>query len=144
MEGGFLVLLLGANLTAALLGMLAVGWYNGIYTPLKRITAFAVVPGAIVGALPPAIGWVAGGQSLGDMRLLALGFFFFMWQIPHFWILTVRCGSDYQAARIPSLTAIFSSAQLARITFGTGWRPRQPRPSCCLSFAPLVLLPSSG
>ncbi len=116
-ESGFLVLILGTNLTTGLLGLLAVAWYNGLYTPLKRVTAFAVVPGSLIGAIPPAMGWVAGGQPLLDPRCLALSFFFFIWQIPHFWLLLFKYGSDYEQAGFPSLSGLFTRGQLARLTF---------------------------
>lgn len=116
-EAGFLVLLLGTNLTTGLLGLLAVAWYNGLYTPLKRVSAFAVVPGSLIGAIPPAMGWVAGGQPLLDPRCLALSFFFFIWQIPHFWLLLFKYGPDYEQAGFPSLSGLFSRNQLARLTF---------------------------
>ena len=73
---GFLVLLLAHNLTSALLGALALAWYNGFYTPLKRVSAFAVVPGSLIGALPPAIGWTAAGGNVSDPTVLALAFVF--------------------------------------------------------------------
>ena len=99
------------------LGILTAIWYNGIYTPLKRVTPFAVVPGAVIGALPPAVGWTAGGGNLMEPQLWALLFFFFIWQIPHFWLLLLHFGKDYEEAGFPSLTAKFSPPQLARITY---------------------------
>jgi protoheme IX farnesyltransferase len=108
--------LLGAPL-AALLGLLTVAWYNGVYTGLKRVTAFAAIPGGVVGAIPPVIGWVSGGGSVLDPRILAVAFFFFVWQVPHFWLLLMRIGPDYERAGLPSLTAVFSRRQLARVTF---------------------------
>ena len=65
-------------------------WYNGIYTPLKRKTAFAVVPGSVIGAIPPMVGYVAAGGSALDPQILAFAFFMFMWQIPHFWLLIMK------------------------------------------------------
>lgn len=100
-----------------LLGGLALAWYNGVYTYLKRVTAFAVVPGALIGALPPIIGFVAGGGNAADPRILLVATFFFVWQIPHFWLLLLVCGREYERAGLPALTAMFSGPQLRRITF---------------------------
>jgi len=115
--GGFLLLWLVHNLAAALIGAFAVAWYNGVYTYLKRVWAFAVVPGALIGALPPVIGWAAAGGRPADPRALALAFFFFIWQVPHFWLLLFAFGTDYEKAGLPSLTKLFSRRQLARLTF---------------------------
>jgi protoheme IX farnesyltransferase len=112
---GTLVLLLAGSAFAPLLALGAVLWYNGFYTPLKRKTAFAAVPGALVGAIAPAIGWAAGGGGLSDPRLFALCFFFFMWQVPHFWLLLLDRGKEYEQAGLPSMTGIFTEAQLRRI-----------------------------
>ena len=110
-------LLLTEGLWAATAGLAAVALYNGLYTPLKRVTAFAAVPGALVGMLPPAIGWTAAGAAWDDPRLLALAFFFFGWQVPHFWLLLLRRGDEYVAAGLPSLTQTIGRAALARLTF---------------------------
>ena len=114
---GALVLFLGTNWMALALGLLAVVWYNGIYTYLKRRTAFAVVPGSLIGSIPPAVGWVAGGGGLLEPQALMIAFFFFIWQVPHFWLLLLLHGDDYERAGFPSLTTVFSIEQLARITF---------------------------
>ena len=84
---GSLILLLGANYLALVFGLLNLVWYNFIYTLLKRRTPFAIVPGSLVGAIPPAIGWAAAGGSLLDPQIIIIAFFFFIWQIPHFWLL---------------------------------------------------------
>ena len=114
---GCLVLYFGPGLLTLLVGLSTVVWYNLIYTPLKKVTAFAVVPGSMVGALPPLAGWVAGGGSLTDPRALALGFFFFMGQIPHFWLLLLKLGKQYEGAGLPSLTQLFTDEQIKRLTF---------------------------
>jgi len=117
MAAGLLLIFTAGGWTAALFGFLAVLWYNGVYTHLKRITAFAAVPGALVGALPPAIGWISAGGSFIDPKLLALGFIFFMWQVPHFWLLILRHGSEYEHAGLPSLTRVMGRDQIARTTY---------------------------
>jgi protoheme IX farnesyltransferase len=117
MSSGTIVLFLTGTLAAPLLGLAAVFWYNGFYTWLKSRSAFAAIPGALVGAIPPAIGWIAGGGSLLDQRLAVLSFFFFMWQVPHFFIHLLAFGKEYEEAGLPSLTAVFTTAQLDRLTF---------------------------
>ena len=116
-SAGYSILYLTGGLVPALLGLLAMGWYNGIYTPLKRMTAFAVVPGSVIGALPPAIGWAAAGGEVNSPALLALCFVFFIWQVPHFWLLALRHNNDYAAAGLPTLSKHFSPQQIFRLIF---------------------------
>ncbi len=114
---GLILAVYAAGAKAAVLGFIAVFWYNGVYTRLKRITAFASLPGAVVGMIPPAIGWASAGGVLLDVRLTAVCFVFFMWQVPHFCLLMLRHGEEYERAGLPSLTKAMSRAQIARITF---------------------------
>ena len=103
------------------LGLLAVLWYNGVYTPLKRKTAFAVIPGALLGALGPMIGFSAGGGEALDPYILTVGAFFWVWQIPHFWLLALQFGREQDQAGLPSPMRVFAPAQLVRITFAWIW-----------------------
>ena len=127
------------GLTALLLGLFAVLWYNLLYTYLKRKSAFAICPGALVGVIPPAIGWVAGGGVLSDPRLWALGFLFFMWQMPHFWLLMLDCGKEYEKAGLPCLSTIFPQGQLRRIIFH--WIVALAVSSLCISLYGLADAP---
>jgi protoheme IX farnesyltransferase len=114
---GSMILILLTNLLTLGLGLLNLVWYNLVYTLLKRRTPFAIVPGSLVGAIPPAIGWAAAGGLLLDPQIIIIAFFFFIWQIPHFWLLLLVMDQDYQQAGFPTLTQIFNHAQLSRITF---------------------------
>ena len=114
---GALVLFFGAGDLTLALGLFAILWYNLIYTPLKQKTAFAAVPGALVGAVPPALGWVTGGGEILDPRIGGLALFFFIWQIPHFWLLLLDSSEDYEKAGLPSITKTFSREQIRRILF---------------------------
>jgi len=114
---GLLTLLLTGRLVAPFLGLFAVLWYNGLYTMLKRKSAFALIPGSLVGIIPPAIGWVSARGSFSDPGLIALCFFFFLWQVPHFWLLILRHGKEYENAGLPSLSTVFTRTQLVRIIF---------------------------
>jgi protoheme IX farnesyltransferase len=114
---GSIVLYCGAGDPPLALGLFAVLWYNLVYTPLKQKTAFAAVPGALVGAIPPVLGWVAGGGSMFDPRIWGVALFFFVWQVPHFWLLLLDVSKDYEKVRLPSITKIFSAEQIKRIVF---------------------------
>lgn len=114
---GSVLIYSGGNIKAVLIGLFTVLWYNGVYTYSKRITAFAVVPGALTGALPPLIGWVAAGGGIWDKPIIFLEFLFFTGQIPHFWLLILKYGEEYKKANIPTLTNIFTSEQINRLTF---------------------------
>jgi heme o synthase len=115
--GGALTLLLAHGPRCALLGLGAMAWYNLVYTPLKRVSAFAAVPGALLGALPPAVGWTAAGGNLGDPGLLAICGVLFLWQVPHFWLLLSLHAESYAQGGLPSLLQVFGPRRLARLTF---------------------------
>ncbi|MGQ9590491.1 MAG: UbiA family prenyltransferase, partial [Planctomycetota bacterium] len=86
-----------------------------VYTYGKRVWAFAAVPGALVGAIPPAVGWTAAGGSLADGGVLALALFFFLWQVPHFWFLLLAFARDYDAAGLPSPVERVGEEALVRL-----------------------------
>jgi protoheme IX farnesyltransferase len=118
LAGLFLLSSVKTNATALLiLGIVAIFWYNGVYTYLKRITAFAVVPGALIGAIPPCMGYAAAGGTLFDTTILLVALFFFIWQIPHFWLLLLMLGHEYEAAGLPTVTEKLAEQQLGKITF---------------------------
>jgi len=114
---GFLILLYGANITAGFIGLLTLLWYNGIYTPLKRKTVFAVLAGAFVGAFPPLIGWSAAGGNIFDKEILMIAALMFIWQVPHFILLLLKYGKEYEVAGFSVLTTYLSEKQLRKVIF---------------------------
>ena len=110
--GGLVILMYESNWVCLLLGLLNLFWYNGIYTWLKRKTAFAVVPGAMAGVIPILMGWTAMDGKITDPAALFLAFFIFTWQIPHFWMLTLKYGHEYHNAGFPVLTDLFTEFQI--------------------------------
>ena len=114
---GSVLLLITTNVMTFAVGIFTFFWYNGVYTPLKRKSAFAIIPGALVGALPPVAGWAAAGGNIADIRIIIIASYFFIWQIPHFWLLLMLYGSDYEKGGFPTLNKVFEKEQLKRITF---------------------------
>jgi protoheme IX farnesyltransferase len=98
---GCTVLFAAGGLPPVLLGLAAVAWYLAVYTPLKRRTPLALLLGALCGAVPPLIGWCLAGGDPTDFRIITLAGLFFLWQIPHFWLLQKRYADDYRRAGIP-------------------------------------------
>ena len=85
------------NLNSALIGLASLLIYGFVYTPLKKISSIAVLVGALPGALPCLIGWVAAtdGFEIGGWILFAIQF---IWQFPHFWAIAWLAHEDYTKA----------------------------------------------
>lgn len=83
------------NLYAAILGLLAYVSYAFVYTPMKRISPWAVLVGAFPGAISPMLGAIAVTGEFG-MLPGALFFVQFVWQFPHFWAIAWISHEDYQ------------------------------------------------
>jgi len=92
------------NLQSALIGLFSLFLYGFIYTPLKKINSVAVLVGAIPGALPCLIGWVAATDefSIGGWILFGIQF---IWQFPHFWAIAWLAHQDYTKAGFKLLPA---------------------------------------
>jgi len=92
------------NLSSALVSAFSLFLYAFIYTPLKKINSIAVLVGALPGALPCLIGWVAGNDdfSLGGWVLFGMQF---LWQFPHFWAIAWVAHADYTKAGFKLLPA---------------------------------------
>lgn len=114
---GSSVLFYSFGTVTATLGLFNIVWYNLIYTYLKRQTAFAVVPGSLTGAIPVLMGWTAAGGFILESGILFIAFFIFIWQIPHFWLLMLKYGKDYEAAGFPTINQAISSANLKKIIY---------------------------
>jgi heme o synthase len=85
------------NLNSALVGAASLLIYGFVYTPLKKVNSIAVLMGAIPGALPCLIGWVAATNNfeIGGWVLFAIQF---LWQFPHFWAIAWLAHEDYTIA----------------------------------------------
>lgn len=85
---------LGSNALAGVLTAVTVVTYVLLYTPLKKVTPWSTEIGAIPGALPPLIGWVAAEGSIGWVGLFLFGVLF-AWQLPHFMAISWLYREDY-------------------------------------------------
>ncbi|WP_022669227.1 UbiA family prenyltransferase [Desulfospira joergensenii] len=95
------------------LGVLALVCYNGLYTPMKKKSLLAIVPGALSGMLPPLIGWSAGGRSILDPEILLIMTIMGVWQIPHFFLLLLKSNRpDFGEVPYPSFSERFSGVGL--------------------------------
>ncbi len=112
-----LLLLSRFGITPVLLGAINLLLYNGLYTPMKIRNSFAVLPGGLVGAIPPVIGWTAAGGPLFHPNILYIAALMFMWQLPHFWLLIVRYGKEYEAAGFSTLKRYLDDHQIKRLIF---------------------------
>ena len=92
---GLATLFVGTNCTTAALGAATLGLYTLAYTPMKQRTPLNTWVGAVVGAIPPVMGWTAGGGAMMSLEAATLGAALFLWQMPHFFALSWMYRLDY-------------------------------------------------
>jgi protoheme IX farnesyltransferase len=96
-------------LTAAW-GLVALGSYLFVYTPLKTRTTLCTFIGAFPGALPPLLGWTAARNEVGIEALVLFGILF-LWQFPHFHAIASLYRDDYERAGIRMLPVVEPSGR---------------------------------
>ena len=109
------------NLKVAILAAVSIFLYTAIYTPMKLISPLSVFVGAIPGAFPFMIGWVAATNEIG-IEALTLFLMQFFWQFPHFWSIGWSQNSDYEKAGFKMLpTGRKDKSTSAQILFYSIW-----------------------
>ncbi len=113
--GSACLLLLGP--IPLMLGLLNLLLYNGLYTWLKPRSSFSLLPGGLVGAIPPVIGWTAAGGAINQPEILFVATLMFLWQMPHFWLLIIRYGKEYEEAGFATFRKNLDDYQIKRLVF---------------------------
>ena len=109
------------NLKVAILAAVSIFLYTAIYTPMKLISPLSVFVGAIPGAFPFMIGWVAATNDIG-IEALTLFLMQFFWQFPHFWSIGWSQNSEYEKAGFKMLpTGRKDKSTSAQILFYSIW-----------------------
>jgi protoheme IX farnesyltransferase len=107
------ILAITINPLTALLGAIAHATYVLVYTPLKRISPWALEVGAIPGAIPPLMGWTAATGALALPGWFLFGILFF-WQIPHFLAIAIYLEEDYRRGGFKVLSVVRGQKTSAR------------------------------
>lgn len=130
---GTLYLGLAMHPLAGLLAALAVVLYAFIYTPLKKISAYNTLIGAVPGALPVLVGWSAatGGLELQGWLLFLI---LFLWQLPHFMAIAWLCKDDYARAGMKMVTVLDpggTTAAVQAVVYALALLPVSLAPPLC-------------
>jgi protoheme IX farnesyltransferase len=97
---GFGLLIVWTNWLTAGLGLLSYVWYVAVYGIAKRTTPLSTIIGGVCGALPPVAGYTAVTGQL-DMTALLLFALLMVWQLPHFYAISIFRRDDYKQAKLP-------------------------------------------
>lgn len=127
---GCIVLSAGVNPVVCVSALATCLIYVLAYTPLKRCTSLCTTVGAIPGAMPPVLGWLAGGGGVG-VELVSLFALFFTWQFPHFLAIGWIYRDDYERAGLKMLPSYRDS----------GYRAGVVALIYAIAFVPVSLLP---
>lgn len=128
---GVAILALKVNLLTAALGLASAALYLGVYTPMKRLSPFNTLVGAVPGAIPALMGWAAGAGRLDEGAWTLFGIVF-LWQLPHFLAIAWLYREDYARAGFRMLT----------LGDDLGGRTARQAVAYCLGLLPLSLLPA--
>jgi protoheme IX farnesyltransferase len=120
-----------STLLAFVVGAITAAIYVLVYTPLKRVTPWCVAAGAIVGALPPVMGWTAASGTI-ETGAIALFVIMFVWQLPHFLAIAWIYREEYANARM----------SVVKLTDVPGTRTTRHIVWLNLFLVPLTLLPA--
>ena len=94
---GTSLLYIGTDPVTTALGLSNIGLYAGLYTYMKPRSIYNTWVGAVVGAIPPVMGWTAAtGGSIMDLDAIILGTTLYLWQMPHFFALSYMYRTDYK------------------------------------------------
>ena len=95
---GLTYLVLMVNPVAGLVSLATTLIYLAAYTPMKQVSAFNILIGAVPGALPPVGGWAAATGTISDPGMWILFGIVFLWQVPHVMAIAWMCKDDYSGA----------------------------------------------
>ena len=115
---GFLALGLLTNLLTLILGAIAYIWYVLIYDYSKRTTAYSTLIGGVAGSLPPVAGYTAMTGSI-DMAAVSLFLILYLWQLPHFYAISIFRKQDYAEAKVPVWSIVYGDESAKRQIFIT-------------------------
>ncbi|EGB16248.1 UbiA prenyltransferase [Pseudodesulfovibrio mercurii] len=145
---GLLLFFLAGGWPVLLAGLAVVAVYNGLYTPLKTVSPTALLAGGVAGAAPPLTGWLAAGGPVLDPHILGVTAIFYLWQVPHFWLLAEKHRADYIRAGFavlgpgldPKLRAGLMGVWVAAYFTALGCFAGLAGPASLRAFVPPVLL----
>ena len=116
-----IILMYLINIKVAILAAVSIFMYTAIYTPMKLVSPLSVFVGAIPGAFPFMIGWVAATNEIG-IEAITLFLMQFFWQFPHFWSIGWSQSDDYKKAGFKMLpTGKKDKSTSAQILFYSIW-----------------------
>ncbi len=139
---GVAYLAVAVNVVTALLGAFSLLWYVLVYTPLKRITSFNTLVGAVSGAIPPLMGWTAAAGFI-SIEGAALFLILFLWQMPHFLAIAILHREDYRRAGFKMLPVIDGDGRMTSrqiVIYSAALVPASLLPAAIEMAGPLYLV----
>jgi heme o synthase len=112
---GSSILFFSSGWLVAVLGIFNLIWYILVYTPLKKITVWAVFVGTITGVIPFYMGYLSFLLEFPSVKAHFIAIFLLVWQIPHFLLLLGIYGKEYEKAGLASITSKTKEPNLYRI-----------------------------